>query len=199
MKKGFVLLLGAVVLMSVVFTLWGCDALKEKAKDEATKDVDKSFDEEKSFELDPITVDETSNDPVPQGASCGTTSVNKELVKAGIDLDEVDISGITLIYVKAMYSDATWDPNPPAEITCTLIFGGATGGSATVAETAVNGSGSEWNDIDVSDAAIAVVNYYLTNRGEDFSYCLTCTGEVDTYSVTYYVEIGVRVEGEAVV
>ena len=42
-----------------------------------------------------------------------------------------------------------------------------------------------------------MINYYLANRGEEFTYCVVCDDtEIDTYSVTYNVEIGVTIKGD---
>jgi hypothetical protein len=127
---------------------------------------------------------------------CNTTSVAAELAKLEdeIDqLDEVDIDEVELNNVTATYT-ATWEPAAITTLTCRLTISGNR--NTELEATAIN-SPSGVVSFSLTPEQIEVINYYLANRNESFAYCLECDNDeaIDTYRVTYSVEIGVTITG----
>jgi hypothetical protein len=172
--------------MAIVF---GC-AIEDTAEESA----DTSFSNEVEFNLDPLTFDD-SEDIQTRDGQCGQTSVKQQLEANDIDPSEAKISSITIQYIETRYKNATWAPEELSEVTCTLWVWGDTKERVDITKTAVKGAGSDWTEIDVSADATTLLNYYLKNRGEEFDYCVECTGG-DSHHVEYFVSIGVIVQGE---
>lgn len=177
--------------------IMGFMTLVGTSEDDADDIIDIDFDAEAEVELDPVTVTQASGASIQiAGSDCGTISINgalEELEDEIENLDEVDIDSVDFDYISGTYSDVQWTPNPPATITCSLTITGTQ--STTIAETVINGSDGNIDNTLTPDQ-IAVLNYYLDNRNEEFTYCVTCTDtELTTYSVTYNVDIGIIIEG----
>ena len=169
------------------------------SEDDAKDIVDVDFDANATFELDPITVDQSVNTLSIQAAgeaNCGSLTINEALaaVEDEIeDLDQVDIDDVELRFVEGTYT-ANWLPDTVASFSCSLTISGSQP-TITIAETAINGTEGPLNDI-LTEEQIGVINYYLSNRNEAFSYCVTCDDvELDSYSVTYNVDIEVTISG----
>jgi hypothetical protein len=170
------------------------------SEDDATNaiGVDDSFNETATFELEPVTVEKVGATSImAAGDDCNAMTINDALdaVKDDIkDFDKLDISSVKLEYVHGNYT-ATWEPGTVTSFTCSLTITGSQD-PITIAETAINGSAGTIDDT-LTQAQIDVINYYLAHRSEEFTYCLVCDDtDIDSYSVTYDVEIGVRIKGD---
>ena len=171
------------------------------SEDDATDaaGIDDSVEAEADLSLDPVTASKTSSLSIQaNGDECKTITVKEALdeVKDQIDnYDKLDIKSVKLQYLGGTYSDASWTPADVLSFGCQLDITGSLG-SISVAEKTVNG-GSGTLDAVLEQADIDVINEYLANRNEPFTYCLVCTdAELDSYSVTYNVDIGVIVKGD---
>jgi hypothetical protein len=169
------------------------------SEDDATDaaGIDDSFNETATFEMEPVTVEKVGATSImAAGDDCDTLSINDALdeVKDDIkDFDKLDISSVKLEYVSGDY-EASWTPGTVTSFSCSLTINGNE--STTIAETAINGSTGTIDDT-LTQEQIDVINYYLANRDELFEYCVVCDDvELDSYSVTYNVEIGVRIKGD---
>jgi hypothetical protein len=189
----------ALLLAAVLLASLGCDAIEDKAKEEATKDVDKSFDDQQSLELAPIEITESSNDVMPQAQSCVTTSVQAELDKTGADLSQVDLDSVTLLSAEVRYRNASWTPEDIPQLSCTATCGGPDAGVATVTETAVIGSSGDWTQIVVSEEASMLIDFYLNHRDAQFTCCASCVDEPETFYVEYDIKLNVRLQGEIII
>ncbi len=175
--------------------LLGFMTLVGTSEDDADDIVDIDFDTDATLELDSVTVNEGVNTLSIMAAgetNCGTTSINAALDAADIDdLDEVDIDSVELLGVSGTYT-ATWTPGSVTEFTCSATVSGSQD-DITVDETAINGASGS---VTVSAENLDALEYYLNHRNETFTYCVTCDDtELDTYSVTYDIEIDVNIEG----
>ena len=190
----------ALRILGVICALaMGFMTLVGTSEDDAKKaaGIDTSFDEDAEIELEPVTVEKTAAASIQQaGEDCNTMTINAalEALEDEIDgLDEVDIESVELDYVSGTYT-ASWTPAEVTSFTCRLTITGTE--STTIAETAVNGADGSI-DATLTQDQIDVINYYLANRNETFEYCVECDDEeIDSYSVTYEVDIGVVIEGE---
>lgn len=190
MKKTTFLTIATLLTLTMA-VLIGCD-LEDEVKDEVEDSDANDYEDSADIELDPLTV---STDNQKALESCGQTSVNIELEKAGVDLDQITINEVDLLYVKAMYSDASWLPADIATLTCSLTINGTM--SATLTETAVNnGSDGTWQELSLTQEQADAVTYYLDNPDEVFNYCVSCSDEPDSGSFLYWINIGVNVQGE---
>jgi hypothetical protein len=184
----------AYIVSLVVFGMWflaACDSAEDLVKDI----VDVDFEEEATITLDATAEKSASATVTAAGDDCGTTSVNGALAELDIDgLDEIDIESVELNYVDASYSNAAWSPATET-LTCRLTITGTQ--STEIAETAVS-SASGTIDVSLDQDQIDVINYYLANRDQTFTYCLVCDNEnsFDSFSVSYSVDINVTVKGE---
>lgn len=183
-------------LLCVFFAITlGFLTLVGTSEDDADDIVDVDFDTDADLELDSITVNEGVNTlsiMAVGDANCGTTSINEALDAADIDdLDEVDIDSVELNEVSGTYT-ATWEPGTVTSFTCSVTVSGSQA-DITVDETAINGT--EGN-ITVSEENLSALEYYLNNRNESFTYCVTCDDtELDSFSVTYDITLDVNIEG----
>lgn len=171
--------------------LWsGCDLA-----DDVTDNFD-DFNTDATVEFPPLVAEEGNGKVGAAAPDCKTTSIMAELERAEVDLDDVDIDEVDLTFLEAKYQNATWTPDTIEEISCTFTMTGHDT-TVTVAETAVNGGSSSWEEVDVPADAVDMINYYLGNLEEEFEYCVDC-GEVDTDShyVEYLVRMGVEISGE---
>jgi hypothetical protein len=164
--------------------------------------IDDDFDKTVNVELDEVTTTEAdinvgaSLQPLA-GNNCGTLTLNQVLadLEARGDIDDLgklDISSVTLQDVKGKYT-AEWTPDTLASISCKLNISGTQ--NTTIAGTAINGADG---DIDgtLTQPQLDVINYYLENKDEAFDYCVVCDAGPDTYTVTYDVVIGIRIQGD---
>ncbi|MBT8352613.1 MAG: hypothetical protein KJO26_15450 [Deltaproteobacteria bacterium] len=176
--------------------LFGFLTLVGTSEDDADDIVDIDFDTDADLELDSITVNESVNTLssilAAGDANCGTTTINDALEAANIDdLDEVDIDSVTLNGASGTYT-ANWTPGTVTTFSCSATVSGSQA-DITVDETAINGSEGT---IVVSTDNLSALEYYLNNRDETFTYCVTCTDtELDTFSVTYDITLDVNIEG----
>jgi len=188
------------VLCAIVMgfmTLVGCS--EDDVKDAVDDIVDIDFSKNAAFELEPVTVEKVSGASIQAtGDDCDTLTINDALdaVEDEIeDLDRVDIDTVELEYVEASYSDASWTPADNMSLSCSLTI---TGSQPTIyiAETVINGA-SGIIDVALTQDQIDVINYYLSHRNEEFTYCVACddTEGIDTYTVTYYIDINVSIDG----
>jgi hypothetical protein len=172
------------------------------SEDDATDalGIDDSFNETAEFELDPVTVEKPGVLPasiLAAGDECNTMTIDAALdaVKDDIeDLDKVDIKSVKLNNVQGSYT-ADWLPLTKT-FSCSLTITGSQD-PITIAETVVNGLEGTIDDTTLTQAQIDVINYYLANRSEEFTYCLVCDDtDIESYTVTYNVEIGVTIKGD---
>lgn len=181
------------ILGMFLFTACGSDSAEDLVRDV----VDLDFDEDAEIELDDVTSEKTVDlaaSAVVDG--CGTTSVAAELAKLEDeidDLDKVDIDDVELNYVTATYT-ATWEPVAITTLTCRLTISGTQ--NTELEATAINRPSGQIS-LSLTPDQRDVINYYLSNRNEPFDYCLVCDNDdaIDTYRVTYSVEIGVTISG----
>ncbi|HPQ70855.1 MAG TPA: hypothetical protein PKW95_17150 [bacterium] len=179
-------------LVLALVLLFACD-IEETAKDVAGDQIDTSFDEDATLELEPIEASDGGGTQTLD-MDCGTTSVAEELKKHDIDEDDVDIDSVDLDFVDAKYAEAVWEPVEVTNMNCMLTMTGSVG-TVTVVETGVEKGSSSWTGIDVPSDAVSFINHYLDHRDEEFNYCVECT-DADSYSVIWQVRIGVTVKGE---
>lgn len=191
--KSNVLPLLAIVMAAMMGAFFGCNLLKDKAEDEDKDKTGMGFEDDSKLELKPVHA-EDGQDTQALDTDCGTTTVNDELDRAEFDQDEVNIFSVQLEFVEVRYIDATWEPD--AQMTCVLTMSGDLG-TVTVIEHNVDKSSSDWSEVNVNSDAEQFINYYLenNNRDSEFSYCVSCT-DADSYSVDYYINIGVEIQGE---
>jgi microcystin-dependent protein len=169
------------------------------SEDDATNavGVDDSVEANADLTLDPVTVEKVGTTSImAAGDDCNTISINSalEAVKDDIEnYDNLDINSVELRYVSGSYT-ASWLPAEVTSFSCSLTITGEQ--STTIAATAINNASGNL-DSTLSQAQIDVINHYLNNRSEEFTYCVVCDDvELDSYSVTYEVEIGVKVKGD---
>ena len=165
------------------------------SEDDAKDAVDIDFDADADLELDSITVNEGVNTLSIMAAgdtNCGTTSINALLDAADIDdLDDVDIDRVDLENASGSYT-ATWTPGTVSSFTCSATVSGSQA-DITVDETAILGATGA---VSIDEENIDALEYYLNNRNETFTYCVTCDDtELDTFSVTYDITIEVNIQG----
>jgi len=170
---------------------------EDDAEDAASDLVEINFDENADLELDAVTAEkpaEASTQAV--GDDCNTLTINQalETVEDAVDdLDKVKIENVKLRYVEGTYT-AVWTPAAVGTFTCRLRIAGVQ--DTTIAETVINGGVGDLNNL-LTEAQIDVIEYYLANRSEPFTYCLECDdAALDSYSVTFNAVIGVNIEGE---
>jgi len=184
------------VLCAIVM---GFMTLVGTSEDDAKDLVDIDFNANAEFELEPVTVEKVGGASIQAtGDDCDTLTINEALaaVEDEIDdLDQVDIENVQLEYVEASYSDASWTPAENMSLSCSLTITGSQD-PITIAETVINGASGEI-DVALTTDQIEVINHYLRNRNEEFTYCVACddTGGIDTYTVTYYIDINVSIDG----
>jgi hypothetical protein len=171
------------------------------SEDDAKDAVDIDFNSDADLELDSITVDEGVNTlsiMAAEDENCGTTNINEALDAANIDdLDEVDIQSVTLNGVSGTY-DATWLPVTVESFTCSATITGSQP-DIVVDETVINDiDGTDDGSIVVSEENLDAIEYYLNNRDETFTYCVTCTDVegLTEFEVTYDITLDVNIEGE---
>jgi hypothetical protein len=193
MRNRFFVILFAVVFVFMACGLVGCEWFKEKAKEEAKDQVDTSFKKDVEFELEPINATGGTQTQTLD-MDCGKTTVKEELEKNDVSEDDVDINSISLQFVEAKYSEATWMPVEVTHMACVMTLWDSDN-SVTIMDMDVDKSSAEWTPIEVSADAAHFINYYLENRTEEFNYCVECS-DADSYSVTWEVKIGVTVKGE---
>ena len=191
MKKSLRIVLVFSVMMFGMCVLSACDSAEDLVKSlvdiDFEKDANIALKEVTAEKLGPASIQATGDD-------CGSISVAQALedLKAEIeDLDKIDIESVEFKYVNASYKNAEWTPLD-GTLTCRLSITGTQ--STEIAETAVSGASGEITVI-LTDEQINVINHYLTNRNEAFTYCLECDDTVDSYSVTYAVDINVMIKG----
>ncbi len=175
--------------------LLGFLTLVGTSEDDADDILDIDFDEDATLELNSVTVDEGVNTLSIMAAgdtNCGSTNINAALDAADIDeLDEVDIESVELNDVSGTYT-ANWTPDTVTEFTCTVTVSGSQA-DIIISETAIDGDSGT---ITVSSESYDELEYYLNNRNETFTYCVTCDDTVlTTFSVTYDIELDVNIEG----
>jgi hypothetical protein len=189
------------VLLIFSVMAFGFIAIVGTSSDDAKDLVDYEFETDAEFELPAVVAEKrVSSDMfglLAAGDDCGATTINAELNKIEDeieDLDKIKIKKVTLDYMKVGYT-ASWTPSTIRDLTCYLVVRGEK--STVLSETAINNpSGSQ--TLSLTDAQTEVINYYLSNRDESFEYCVECANadNIDEYTVTYLVDIGVIIKGE---
>lgn len=173
-----------------LFSACGSDSAEDLVRDV----VDIDFDENATINLNELITGKASGSN-PEN-DCNMTSVAAELEKLEDEIDnleDVDIDDVELNNVRASYR-ATWVPAEVTTLTCTLTL---TGTRSTELEAhAINRSSGNMT-FSLTPEQIEVINYYLSNRGEQFTYCLECDNfdAIDTFNVTYQVEFDVTITG----
>jgi hypothetical protein len=167
--------------------------------DDVKDALDIDIDENTTIELDPVTVHENINSLVEAAvgdSNCDVTSIDQALDSVdldGVDIDDVDIDSIQLNGISGTYT-ATWTPGTVTSFTCSLTITGSQD-TITIAETAINGASGNLNGL-LTAGQIDVINYYLSNTSETFTYCVTCDDSaLSTFSVEYDIELDVNISG----
>lgn len=167
----------------------------DDVKDALNIDVD----EDTTMELDSVTVNENVNTLVETAigdSNCDTTSIDQALNSVDIDpidINDVDIDSIELNGISGTYT-ATWTPGTVSTFTCSLTVTGSQT-TITIAETAINGTSGDLSGL-LTQEEIDVINYYLANTNETFTYCVTCDDTaLTTFSITYDIELDVNISG----
>ncbi len=174
----------------------GCSS--DDAADVVSDIVDVDFEEDADLELSDVATDNSSESvsAMAAGDECNTTSINTEIdaIEDEIEgLSAVSIESVTLRSATATYN-ATWDPATATSLICSLTITGDLG-NATIGGEAFN---QQTGTITVNDqATLDVINNYLSNRDEQFTFCAICsdTTGIDTYSVTYSLLVSVTITG----
>jgi hypothetical protein len=105
-----------------------------------------------------------------------------------VEIDSIELNGISGTYT------ATWTPGTVSTFTCSLTITGSQP-TITIAETAINGATGDLSGL-LTQEEIDVINYYLSNTSETFTYCVTCDDtELTTFSVSYDIELDVNISG----
>jgi hypothetical protein len=168
--------------------------------------VDVEVDEDADLETE-VTVEKASSAPAAAMSralvtSTGTTSVQDLIDDADIDVDMdlVNIDHVTLLYVDAGYT-AEWT-GAATSIDCSLSIDGSlnpggSGNPVVITETVVNSDSEALTEVTLSTEAESVINSYLSSRGTDFDFIASCDDtDVDTFTVTYLINIGVNIVGD---
>ena len=169
------------------------------SSDDVADALDIDFEEDGTMSLSSVTVDENTNtlsatavgDP-----NCNTTSINQALDSVdidGFDLDSAEIDSVELNGISGTYT-ATWTPGSVISFTCSLAISGSQE-TITIAETVINAASGNLDNLLTQDE-IDVINYYLSHRGDEFTYCVTCSDAgLDTFTVDYDIDIDVTISG----
>lgn len=192
----------ASIFLGLTLGLWLLTACSSDSLQDLAKDVvDIDFDKDAEIKLDDLTAQKTVEvAPSAVVDGCDSTSISSELALLEDeieDLELVDVTNVELRYVDASYT-ATWDPAEVTTLSCALSITGITTPTQTtvIGTTAINSS-SDTISYSLTPDQIAVINFFLTNRNEQFEYCLSCENadDINSYNVTYSVEIGVTITG----
>jgi len=201
----FILLLSTCIMI-------GCsdDDIQELVADV----VDIDFNETATLQLDALSVSQTEQQgqvvAMALAADCPVTSINTEI--SNLDFGDVDvninnltINSITLNSLSATYV-ADWDTEVASSLNCELTVTRVTDvASETLDETykatvdvVINTTSSGPDTVNVDTDDLAVINYFFTNRGEYFKYCMECDASegAPAFSVDYTLVASVTVDGE---
>lgn len=194
-KKGMVQGLRNFAVLGVF--LLGLMAIVGSSSDDAKDVVDIDFEEDATIELAPVTADKNEQIASAVGDNCGTTSVNAEIKKLEDeidDLDQIDVKSVELKNITVQYL-ASWFPASIKTLTCKLTISGEQ--DTEIAEMAINNP-SGTSTLTLTEDQENVINYYLNNRGQEFTYCVECDNDefLTDYTVEYAVDLEVRIEGE---
>ncbi|MEN8245315.1 MAG: hypothetical protein ABFS43_10485 [Thermodesulfobacteriota bacterium] len=175
---------------------------EEDAKDALGVEI--PFEGDAEIELDPVTVEKADEVAPTEGdPDCPDVTVQQVLDDAlaglidGVTVTGDDVDTITLNYASSNYTVAWSGAGAVTDITCWLTITGLTTPAQSIEldhTVLQNSTGSVHLDAD----ELAVINFYLQNRTEQFEYCYTCTSTagIDDYTAEFTLEIGVTVEGE---
>ena len=194
-KKGMVQGLRNFAVLGVF--LLGLMAIVGSSSDDAKDVVDIDFEEDATITLPDVTADKNQQIVSAVGENCNSTSVKNEIEKLEgeiDDLDKIDIDSVELRFITVSYL-AEWNPSSIKTLTCKLTINGDQ--NTEIAEMAINNP-SGTSTLDLTDEQESVINYYLSNRSEVFTYCVECENDefITDYSVTYSVDLGVTIKGE---
>jgi len=194
-KKRVIKALRRFALLGVI--LVGFMAIVGSDSDDAKDLVDIDFEEDATIELAPVTADKNLRITSAVGDNCGMTSVKAEIKKIENDiddLDQIDIDSVELRYITVSYL-AQWIPASITTLTCKLVISGEK--NTSIAEMGINNP-SGMSTIDLEDAQLEVINYYLSNRAKEFTYCVECDNDelIEEFNVIYTAELGVTIKGE---
>ena len=194
-KKGMVQGLRNLAVLGVF--LMGLVAIVGSSSDDAKDVVNIDFDEDATITLPDVTADKNQQIVSAVGDNCDSTSIDNELKKLEgeiDDLDKIDVDSVELRFITVQYL-AQWYPSSIKTLTCKLTINGDQ--NTEIAEMAINNP-TGTSTLTLTDAQTSVINYYLSNRSKVFTYCVECENDelIDDYSVTYSVDMGVRIKGE---
>ncbi|MCC6158935.1 MAG: hypothetical protein IT350_12855 [Deltaproteobacteria bacterium] len=108
----------------------------------------------------------------PEGAACAATTMNALLADAGIGPADVDLTDISLHSMRASYSDASWSGDSEAVIAM-LTFYGTQFPPVNGATIDLEPGSADEQDVVVSPEVREFVEYFFTNRDEEFSHCVS--------------------------
>jgi len=194
-KKRVIKALRRFALLGVI--LVGFMAIVGSDSDDAKDLVDIDFEEDATIELAPVTADKNLRITSAVGDNCGMTSVKAEIKKIENDiddLDQIDIDSVELRYITVSYL-AQWIPASITTLTCKLVISGEK--NTSIAEMGINNP-SDMSTLELTDAQLEVINYYLSNRAKEFTYCVECDNDelIEEFNVIYTAELGVTIKGE---
>lgn len=177
--------------------LVGFMAIVGSDSDDAKDLIDIDFEEDATITLPAVTVDNNLRIASAVGANCGVTSVKDEIKKLEDnidDLDLIDIDSVVLRYIMVSYS-AQWVPSSITDLTCKLAITGDQ--NTSIAEMAINNPTGE-STLELTQEQEDVINYYLSNRDKEFTYCVECNNDelISEFIVSYTAELGVTIKGE---
>lgn len=138
------------------------------------------------LELDPIEVGAgggTKASP-PDDAACAGTTMNALLANAGIGPADVDLTDISLHSMRASYSGASWSGDTEG-VSATLTFYGTQFPPVTGASIDVEPGSADEQDVVVSPEVREFVEYFFTNREEEFSYCVGAPDTPADFTATF--------------
>ncbi|MCL4233361.1 MAG: hypothetical protein KJ042_02465 [Deltaproteobacteria bacterium] len=120
----------------------------------------------------------------PDGAACATTTMNALLTDAGIGPADVDLTDISLHSMKASYANASWSDDTEA-VTAMLAFYGTQFPPVNVAAIDLDPGSADEHDVVVSPEVREFVEYFFTNRDEEFSHCVWIESTPSGFSATF--------------
>lgn len=131
----------------------------------------------------------------PAGAACAATTMNALLADAGIGPGDVDLTDISLHSMRASYSGASWSGDPEG-VTATPVFYGTQFPPVSGAAIDVESGSKAENDMVVTPEVREFIEYFFTNRDEEFSHCVAVDSAPADFSATFRFVLVVKATTE---
>ncbi len=149
------------------------------------------------LELDPIEVgDSGAKSSPPDGAACAAATMNGLLADAGIGPADVELTDISLHSMRASYTGASWSGDAEAA-SATLTLYGTQFPAVIGATIEVQPGSADEQDVVVSPEVREFVEYFFTNRDDEFSTCVGASGAPAEFAATFAFVMVVNATTEA--